>query len=604
MAGYGMRDGSAIVRAIGDYANYRQRQEQIEYARDQQDYENRINERRLAMDEHRQNARLSMQMDEAEYRNSERQRIADERAAGLKARENYRDVMMAELNASEQKAFAAIGGGASGQGQGVEVIDDGDDIILGVKKGEGRVDPFTKNPHDQNSPPFRIPKASVGEARQHAARSAEIAEANGATPEETAAYIRAGFTVGDDGKARPASESEFMANLKEQGLIKAISGENVVPAKKAEPKPQAQTEDEGFGGLGEIYDNTQKARKVVGDLFSQAVKWEANNVKKGATWLWLGDKGLAALNKKDELKVKPTTKVSTPEGIEDLKATRTRLEQEGGALPKPSQKTREIAAQPSVEAQTQMIYGSFKRDRERAAAVGELYVTGQISEQQMTNFMETGDMSTSSYDMLKHRVQMAGVANRSKAALLKEQQAFLKSQKDYIEAVSKANKDEVKLVADVTKYLQGEAVNIADQFAAEFGMKGQEAAGLRGRAKALATGVVGSGKFGLNNMGRQEFGAMFNEGLRAFFKHNGRDGDLSAETVLPYMTSALGKYKPAAAQTILRASSNAETPIAQVRKNYSDRLNQFMTEVEKNGGTWSDAQQELFDSDFTAGYIK
>ena len=26
MAGYGMRDGSAIVRAIGDYANYRQRQ--------------------------------------------------------------------------------------------------------------------------------------------------------------------------------------------------------------------------------------------------------------------------------------------------------------------------------------------------------------------------------------------------------------------------------------------------------------------------------------------------------------------------------------------------------------------------------------------------
>ena len=97
---------------------------------------------------------------------------------------------------------------------------------------------------------------------------------------------------------------------------------------------------------------------------------------------------------------------------------------------------------------------------------------------------------------------------------------------------------------------------------------------------------------------------MFNEGLRAFFKHNGRDGDLSAETVLPYMTSALGKYKPAAAQTILRASSNAETPIAQVRKNYSDRLNQFMTEVEKNGGTWSDAQQELFDSDFTAGYIK
>ena len=608
-----MRDGSAIVRAIGDYANYRQRQEQIEYARDQQDYENRINERRLAMDEHRQNARLSMQMDEAEYRNSERQRIADERAAAQKAREGYRDSMMAELNASEQKAFAAIGAGASGQGQGVEVIDDGDDIILGVKKGEGRVDPFTKNPHDQNSPPFRIPKANVGEARQHAARSAEIAEANGATPEETAAYIRAGFTVGDDGKARPASESEFMANLKEQGLLDAMKGKFVdsdVPIDVGNGGESEQAKKDAFKGVvghgKELYEAGNRGARQMYNTFIRG-DWLvssgiSDHVRKTGSYVLFGDQAKVKLTKNDEATVRPTNSINTPKGVEDLQKTRRIMEENGGGLPKPSAKTKEIAQKPTVEDKTHAVRERFSRIRDQYAAVGELYVTGQIDERAMANFMETGDMRFNKYDLEKHRVTTETASSQNKARVLKAEKALLDSQIEAAKATRTNFEDGQKMQKQTREKLTQVGKDIARVIGNRKGYDPQQMKALEGEVATLATRFLANKRYSAEAAGTEEFAAMWSHAIESYINAE-PNGDLSVMSITPYVTTVEGKYKPQTANTIKEVSLGTGNKMMNVRDTYNADYMEQRKAFHEAGLEWTAEAQADFDELFKEKFV-
>lgn len=609
-----MRDGSAIVRAIGDYANYRQRQEQIEYARDQQDYENRINERRLAMDEHRQNARLSMQMDEAEYRNSERQRIADERAAGLKAREKYRDVMMAKLNASEEKAFAAIGTGVSGDGQGIEVEDNGDETVtVGVRKPDGRVAALTKKPQDQNSPPFRLPKAGMDEARQHAARSAEIAEANGASPEETAAYIRAGFTIGDDGLARPASESEFMANLKEQGLLDAMKGKFVdsdVPIDVGNGGESTPTKKDGFKGIvghgKELYEAGNRGARQMYNTFVRG-DWLvstgiSDHVRKTGSYVLFGNQAKVKLTKNDEATVRPTSSVNTAEGVKDLQKTRRIMEENGGGLPKPSAKTKEIAQKPTVEDKTHAVRERFSRIRDQYAAVGELYVTGQIDERAMANFMETGDMRFNKHDLEKHRVTTETANSQNKARVLKAENDLLKSQIEAAKATRTNFDESQKRQKQTREKLVQVGTDIARVIGHRKGYDPQQMKALEGEVATLATRFLANKRYSAEAAGTEEFAAMWSYAIESYINAE-PNGDLSVMSITPYVTTVEGKYKPQTANTIKEVSLGTGNKMMNVRDTYNADYMEQRKAFHEAGLEWTAEAQADFDELFKEKFV-
>ena len=610
MAGYGMRDGSAIIRAIGDYANYKQRQEQIEYQRDQQDYENRLAERRMAMDEHRQNTRLNMQIDEANYRTSERERIASERQRSMEARQGYVDYTSDAIDEQERQAIDHLKTveRSTASGDPIEVVDagDGEHVSFGVMKADGRRVPLTSVGSDDKSTPLRAKKADVPALREHARKSAEIAANSNIAPEDTAAYVRAGFTSDEQGVIRPATQDEFVGNLSKQGLLKAMRGQQTsvdsdVPteANLNDGKPEFKG-SEGFRGVVPIAKDLLDQREAVGDLFKSAASWELDNVKKGGAWLLFGDKGLTRLNKKDEVKVTPSAKVSTPEGVADLEKTKQTIEENSGATPRLTKETNDVAKLQDPEEKMRAIREKFEAKRKRAAVVGELYLTGNIDEAQMRNYMETGDMRFSKYDIEKHDVSVQAQDARNKAAVAKAEQQLYEKKKSYIEAVDKSKDNTLKLRNTVTKQLQDISSSTADWYSGLNGLKGEKAKGLKGRLDLLATKLIGSNVFSEKNMLDPTFGTMYAEGLRSFLADRGKDGDLSAETVLPYVTSALGRFKPVSAQTILRATTNTGRPLGEVRQEYSDKLNESMKGVNEKGIDWSEGHQQVFDDEYLA----
>lgn len=605
MAGYGIRDGSAIIRAIGDYANYKQRQEQIEYQRDQQDYENRLAERRMAMDEHRQNTRLNMQIDEANYRASERNRIASERQRSMEARQGLVQQNMADLEAYEQKALDAIGRGASGEGQGVEVIDDGDSVVLGVKKKDGRVDPFTKNPRDQNSPPFRIPKEGFEQARVHAARSAQIAEQNGASPEDTEAYIRAGFTIGEDGKARPASETEFVANLEEQGLLgrggvpEDVPTEANLQASKAnDPKPAGGEVKGLVDYAGELYEGGNRGARqlynvlIRGDLLKQS--GISDKIKKVGERILFGSSGVTSLDKKGEVKVRPTASVSTPEGVADLEETKKGFEAMGGEMPKPSKETGDVAKLQDPEEKMRAIREKFEAKRKRAAVVGELYLTGNIDEAQMRNYMETGDMRFSKYDIEKHNASVYAEKANANARVLKAEKQLYDAKVEAAKATSKSFYDNQKQQAAVTKKLTDVGTAVARYVGNRKGYDSQQVKALEGEIETLAVRFMGNKRYSTEAMGETEFAAMWSSAVEMYINNEGTS-DLSVTSITPYITTVEGKYKPRSAEVIKQiASANKEMSLEDVRTAHNEMFQKAKADVEAMGGAWTDETQEGF----------
>lgn len=608
MAGYGMRDGSAIVRAIGDYANYKQRQEQIEYNRDQQAYENQLRERQIAADNHRQNARLSMQMDEADYKASERQRIAKERERSQAAREGFVASNLEGIDAAEKSALDAIKGGASGQGQSVEPVDNGDGTVtVSVRKKDGTVTPFTKNPHDNNSPPFRVRKEDMTNARLHAAKSAQMAEQNGASPEETAAYIRAGFSIDEEtGLARPAKGDEFISNLKEQGLSRAMKGEQAAPdsdvpvdVPKGEPEAQAEVKGlvdyaqdayaAGNRGARQLYNTF-----IRGDILKQT--GVSDSVKKVGNRLLFGTDGATTLDKEGVAKVRPTSKVSTDEGMEDLTKTRKAFDAVGGDKPKPSNKTQQIVEQaPSVEEKTRAVTEKFAKKRERAAAVGELYVTGNINETQMRNFMETGDMRFNKYDIEKHNATAYATRANASTRAAKAQKDLYDAQVEAAKATSEQFEDEQKHQKDITTKLKKTGVAVARVVGhRELGLDPQGIKSLEGEVETLAIRFMGTQRYSKEAMGTPQFAAMWSSGVESYIRENGKS-DLSVMSITPYLTTVEGKYKPRSAEVIKAISASyKDRGLDDVRTAHNDALAALKSEVHDRGGVWTDETQEDF----------
>lgn len=599
-----MRDGSAITRAIGDYANYKQRQEQTEYNRDQQAYENQLRERQVAMDEHRQNARLSMQMDEAEYRNGERARVAQERERSQVARQGFVDTNLDNIDEAENAALEAIRGGASGKGRRVVPVDNGDGTVtVSVEKEDGKVEPFTKKPHDNKSAPFRVRQEDMTNTRLHAAKSAQIAKANNATEQETAAYIRAGFTVGDDGLTRPASEAEFTSNLKEQGLLPSKTPDDVPTEANLKRGNNAEPEKGEVKGLVDYAQDAYAAgNRGARQLYDTFIKGGvlkqtgvSDKVRKVGNRILFGTDGATTLDKEGVAKVRPTAKVSTEKGMADLAETREAFDAAGGEKPKPSGKTLEIVEKaPSIEEKTRAVTEKFAKKREQAAAVGELYVTGNIDEGQMRNFMETGDMRFSKYDIQKHRASEYAQRANASAKLAKAEKSLYDAQVDAAKATSKAFKDEQKAQADLTKKLSDVGTAIAEVVGVHKGLSPRQAKALEGEVKTLATRFMGTQRYSKEAMGTAGFAAMWSGAVESYLNTNA-GGDLSVMSITPYITTVEGKFKPRSAEVIKQiASANESMSLEDVRTAHNSEFDDAKKAVESRGGVWNDETQEDF----------
>lgn len=604
MAGYGMRDGSAIIRAIGDYANYKQRQEQIEYQRDQQDYENRLAERRMAMDEHRQNTRLNMQIDEANYRTSERERIASERQRSQDARQGYVDYTSDAIDEQERQALDHLKTveRSTASGDPIEVVDagDGEHVSFGVMKADGRRVPLTSVGSDDKSTPLRAKKADVPALREHARKSAEIAANSNIAPEDTAAYVRAGFTSDEQGVIRPATQDEFVGNLSKQGLLKAMRGQQTsvdsdVPteANLNDGKPEFKG-SEGFRGVVPIAKDLLDQREAVGDLFKSAASWELDNVKKGGAWLLFGDKGLTRLNKKDEVKVTPSAKVSTPEGVADLEKTKQTIEENSGATPRLTKETNDVAKLQDPEEKMRAIREKFEAKRKRAAVVGELYLTGNIDEAQMRNYMETGDMRFSKYDIEKHDASVYAEKANANARVLKAEKQLYDAKVEAAKATSKSFDDNQKQQAEVTKKLTNVGTAVARYVGNRKGYDAQQIKALEGEIETLAVRFMGNKRYSTEAMGETEFAAMWSSAVEMYINDKGAS-DLSVTSITPYVTTVEGKYKPRSAEVIKQiASANKEMSLEDVRTAHNEMFQKAKADVEEMGGVWTDETQEGF----------
>lgn len=604
MAGYGMRDGSAITRAIGDYANYKQRQEQIEYNRDQQAYENQLRERQVAMDEHRQNARLSMQMDEAEYRNGERARVAQERERSQVARQGFVDTNLDNIDEAENAALEAIKGGASGKGRRVVPVDNGDGTVtVSVEKEDGKVEPFTKKPHDNKSAPFRVRQEDMANTRLHAAKSAQIAKANNATEQETAAYIRAGFTVGDDGLTRPASEAEFTSNLKEQGLLPSKTPDDVPTEANLKRGNNAEPEKGEVKGLVDYAQDAYAAgNRGARQLYDTFIKGGilkqtgvSDKVRKVGNRILFGTDGATTLDKEGVAKVRPTAKVSTEKGMADLAETREAFDAAGGEKPKPSGKTLEIVEKaPSIEEKTRAVTEKFAKKREQAAAVGELYVTGNIDEGQMRNFMETGDMRFSKYDIQKHQASEYAARANANARLAKAQENLYDAQVEAAKATSKKFEDDQKAQEHTRKKLSEVGAAMAKMIGNRNGFDSQQVKALEAEVETLAVRFMGNQRYSTEAMGTEQFAAMWSGAVESYLNNN-KNGDLSVMSITPYMTTVEGRYKPRSAEVIKEIAAASEgMSLEDVRTAHNSEFDDAKKAVESRGGVWNDETQEDF----------
>ncbi|MBH0050717.1 hypothetical protein [Pseudoalteromonas sp. SWYJZ19] len=626
MAGYGMHDGTAIINAIGQYADYTERQKDKTYARNRQAKLDEERSSRQAIADNRSETLFNRQTDEYDNKVAERDQ-------SKQARQSYVDSISGDIDAQEQAAIQRnqrLSRSVSRSGDEITPVDNGDGTTsFGVLKDNGEQTQLTSNPNDDKSKPLRAKNEDLPRLQEHAQRSIDIAEKNGVEPENHSAYIRAGFTSDENGNIREASESEFMSNLKSHGLLKGkqTSPDSDVPINAGEGAPTVKPEGDGsvtasdlanpigfvqrkmaesvFVGLEQMYNKgAAGARKIMeaGNWLSDGAKERGfgDTVKKTANQFVMGKNAKASIEKKGEVKILPSNKVETPEGVDDLVDTKETVESMGSPPLKARAELKPVLQSDDAETRMQAIHEKYATRRKRAAVVGELYLTNNIDEGQMRNYMETGDMRVSKMELDKHNVALDVAEARGQAAVATAEAKRFDAQRKYVDLAGKNYKSDVKRRNDALKFLQDEGSNIADWYSGRMGLKGQQAAGVRGRVKALATSLMGSETFSIDQMKDPKFGAMFNEGVRSFLANKGEDNNLSAETVLPFINTALGKFKPNAAQTILGASKNSGRSLREVRNAYDKKLMRYSDAAKEKGLDWNEERQKLFDTGFTS----
>ncbi|NYR11270.1 hypothetical protein HC000_01990 [Pseudoalteromonas sp. MIP2626] len=642
--GYGMRDGSAIVNAIGQYAQYNERQNDKAYARERQEKLDYENSQRQKKADTRADALFNRQMGEYDYKDKERERVGAERERSLSSREDY--VGLTKSNIDEQEAAElsrfdkvrqTLGTGSSGQGKGLVANDTGDGFTtLSVTREDGEV-PLTVKATDNKSTPIRARNEDIPALEEHAARSAEFAEKSGVDPQYHSAYIRAGFTADEGGVVRPATHEEFTSNLREQGLLDAIKGKQTAPnedvpieAGKGEQHSKATMRESGktdfdianpigsvqkemvksvYTGLEQMYSVAKKgAGKVLeaGEWLSEGAMERGfdKSIKKTAKSFLLGKDAQTTVQDDGVAKVRPTAKVATPEGVADLRDTKETIEKVGGAPPKLRPELKQISEVEDVEAKLSAVREKYANMRKQASVIGELYITGNINEKDMTNFMETGDMRFNMHDIEKHNVSMIERKAAADSKVLKARDDLIKRQVEAAKATSTLKDDKQKQLKATRGHLKDVGGSVAAFIGAKKGMQADQIKGLAAQVEILADRFVASERYGLEAMGTVGFAGMWSGAVESYLQDN-PSSDLSVMSITPYMTATEAKYKPAAAETIKSLSANfPKADLQDIRKQYNDHLIETHDAITQGGKVaWTDGMQADVDELFKAKFM-
>jgi hypothetical protein len=594
MAGYGMRDGSAIINAIGQYAQYAERREEREYQRERQERLDAENMRRQRLADERSSALFERQMSEYDHKEAERQRIADERQRLRDARQGYVDDVTASIDEQERAELNRFNRALTRDGGDIEVASNGDGTVsFGVLKSNGERAPLTVNPNDNTSTPLRAKEEDLSRLQAHAAKSIEVAEQNGIAPEHHAAYVRASFTADENGVVREASRDEFKENLKQQSLL------NVAQDKQVSPNEDVPTE-ENLNRSAARQEAANEAKRE-GTRRLAGVSGRVAALEKAFGKKAHGDSARVSF-KGDVAKVTPSNKVSTPEGAEDLAKTKEAIDQSGEAPPKVNRALEPIAQVEDVEQKMQAIKDKYAAKRKRAAVVGELYLTGNINEKQMRNYMDTGDMRFSTHDIEKHRADIYEVQANANAKVIKARKELLNAQVVAAKATTTNVESQQKALKDTRKYLGDVGASVAGYIGSIRGFKPAQIKGLESQINILADRFMANGRYSVEAMSTPEFAAMWSHGIESYLRAES-NAELTVMSVTPYITAVEAKYKPETANTIKAVSAYSGLGVSEVRDVYNDRYNEDRAEFEQKGGQWNEAAQRDFDELFKETYL-
>tara|TARA_R110000850_G_scaffold148836_2_gene271153 strand:- start:2882 stop:4831 length:1950 start_codon:yes stop_codon:yes gene_type:complete len=642
--GYGMRDGSAIINAIGQYAQYNERQQDKAYARERQEKLDYERSQRQKKADTRADALFSRQMGEYDYKDAERERIAAKRERSLKSREEYADLTQSNIDEQEaaelsrfEKVGQTLGAGSSGQGKGLVASDTGDGFTtLNVAKDEGEV-PLTVKATDNKSTPIKARNEDIPALEEHAARSAEFAEKNGVDPQYHSAYIRAGFTADEGGVVRPATHEEFTSNLRDQGLLDAIRGKQTAPdedvpidAGKGEEHSKASMRESGktnfdisdpigsaqkemvksvYTGLEQMYSIAKKgAGKVLeaGEWLSEGAMERGfdKSIKKTGKAFLLGKNAQTTVQDDGVAKVRPTAKVATPEGVADLRDTKETIEKTGGEPPKLRPELQPISEVEDVESKLEAIRKKYANKRKQASVIGELYITGNINEKDMSNFMETGDMRFNRHDIEKHNVSVLDASAKATSKVAKAREDLIKAQTEVAKATSKLKDDKQKQQKETRSQLKEVGGSVAAFIGAKKGMKADQIKGLTAQVEMLADRFMASERYSLEAASSIGFAGMWSGAVESYLKDN-PSSDMTVQSITPYITATEAKYKPAAAETIKTLSVNyPKVDMEDIRKQYNDHLIETRDAITQGGKVaWTDGMQADVDELFKAKFM-
>lgn len=620
MSGYGFRDSSVIVQAIGDYAKYTENKRRYEQDRDDQQKRLSIADARY---EDEKSYTRNNYANETEY-NHARQKVEDDRMGVLRGREDKEyerlqglqseydgaleevttefennggsNIGAIDISTSPGSQVVARGFSGKGTGLGTKSNGDGTSTIMQTR-ADGSAVPMNLIPELDDSPPIRFRDGEMDINFDH---FRSIVDDPNIPDEQKAIAARSGFVSDKDGVSRIASEEEFKQRLKENGSLLKPS---IPPEQAAPPVPSIGSDIKsvvtgsgaafgasgGFAAKEQILSNNTSATKVALE----------------ATQL-LGDVGgvIASYfsDPKEAKEVSKTVDVDKEGRIEpkadaspkDIEKTHKALVDKGvdPRTVMPSEivaKISEFTSLPAGIGQSQYIaqeYGSTPALRRFAKA--KLQMDGNFDEYR--NIIDTGYPKTSLRDISSDRNEARKIALASREYNRKVTEMTYKyrqeMKEDQVKAAANLKEEEQKLQDDwfennIGAYVAGVAKNYNSK--SNFGIP-------YGQMKEAAAGVA---KQSLDNLlvmypemkqliGSPAFDAAMQQASMDFGEDFGY-GNSDGGSIYPYFAKKLVPHEAYDPKRINQISSKHNIPADKVTNEVVSAYRQMILDKQEQG---------------------
>ncbi len=531
-----------------------------QYAQKQND-QRALNENAMKND----NARTSIAQETFNLQKSEREALSSARQGVVSSQEADTNDYVSGLQSRLDSLREANGGlGHSGQTQGIELEEDGDDYRVhglgrdGVKRAI--------NNNDRSDDPakgMRIKKSDLPAIQQHLDRVLAGAAEAGRSPAEQQVYARASVTQDPETNyARIATAEEFPQNLRSLMQASSVPAEPTAEpvSAPAEPRHTGESVDDEFRQSGE------KIASYLPSFVENGVRAVSDSpVFKGAgkgIASFVADVRNAQTDRRAEAKasqervaeaftprafkstnkavaVKPTGEpiVAPKSTPDDVISAKKEAEQQGIQF-----KQAENEAQIG-ELERQLAYAQSATRRQQAW--GKLYVAGGINEEQYRNASLTGNVAMSPEQMQADaRAAQVSIANIRKSNMIETKTLF-----ELKKLVNESDGDEAKLLKETRAVFASNTSSLADSLfdtSNKFGKAERDRA--VGAIDTALTHTMAGGRFKMEAMGTVEMQSLFVNATKAamFDIKKGEE----VVTLDPYLTGVENKYVSVVASRI------------------------------------------------------